>query len=109
VDNELDSLAAAASVRRDPIVQPSGGGGGIKADATLFGYLALAMFASGLVVLSVVMVSIGSNYIYTSRLRGRGKRSLFSTNAHDANYRQNYIISNYPALHLPLFTTYSLS
>jgi len=52
VDNELDSLAAAVSVRRDPVVQPTG----IKADATLFGYLALAMFASGLVVLSVIMV-----------------------------------------------------
>ncbi|XP_060876735.1 furin-like protease 2 isoform X2 [Metopolophium dirhodum] len=52
VDNELDNLAAVESVRRDPIVQPLS----IKADATLFGYLALAMFASGLVVLSVVMV-----------------------------------------------------
>jgi len=57
VDNELDNLIAAESVRRDPVVQPLS----IKADATLLCYLALAMFASGLVVLSVVLVSVISN------------------------------------------------
>lgn len=55
VDNELDNLAAAASIRRGPTVQPAAGG--IHADAALFGYLALAMFASVLVILSLVMVS----------------------------------------------------
>lgn len=57
VDSELDNLAAAESVDHYSIAKSSG----IKPDATLFGYLALAMFASGLVVLSVIMVSIVSN------------------------------------------------
>lgn len=58
VDNELDNLAVIVSARHGPAVQPSGMDGSAKANAALFSYFALAMFASVTIVLSVVMVSV---------------------------------------------------
>lgn len=57
VENEMDNLAAAASIPQSTVFQ-SADRGSSKTDVTLFSYLACAMFASVLIVFSLVMVSV---------------------------------------------------
>lgn len=66
VDNELDNLVAAASSVRRGVAPGPDAPRGPEPDAAVVGYLALAMFATALVVLSVITVSL------TVGLRGHG-------------------------------------